>query len=124
MRLDKLMIVAVAVALVGAACAGMTRTKLERGDVFVEVTNANHLDADVYVLSGGQQHRLGLVTTNGKERFRVSPSVVAPPGYLRVAADLLASNGSFVSHELSLQPGDVVRLVVQPNVRTSYVLLR
>lgn len=123
MRTENLAIALVTALLVGA-CAGMQSTKVEKGDVLVEVTNANHLDATVYLVSGGQQHRLGMVTTNGRERFRVAPRMIAPPGYLRVAADLLASNGSFVSHELALEPGDVVRLVVQPDVRTSYVLLR
>lgn len=123
MRLEKL-VIALAVALLVGACAGMQSSKVERGDVFVEVLNANQLDADVYLLSGGQQHRLGLVTTNGRERFRVASRLVAPPGNLRVAADLLASRGSFVSEELRLEPGDVVRLMVQPNIRTSYVQFR
>lgn len=109
---------------VGAACAGTGSGKAARGDAFVEVTNHNLLDADVYLISGGQQHRLGLVTTNGRERFRVPSRLVAPPGYVQVAADLIASRGAFVSEELSMTPGDVVRLVVQPDVRTSYVTFR
>lgn len=123
MRPEKL-VIALAAALLVGACGGMQSSNVESGDVFVEVMNANQLDADVYLLSGGQQFRLGLVTTNGRERFRVAPRLVAPPGNLRVAADLLASRGSFVSEELRLEPGDVVRLMVQPNIRTSYVQFR
>lgn len=123
MRLEKL-VIALAVALLVGACAGTQSGKVQRGPVFVEVMNANQRDADVYLLSGGQQHRLGLVTTNGRERFTIAPRLVAPPGNLRVAADLLASRGSFVSEELRLEPGDVVRLMVQPNIRTSYVQFR
>lgn len=110
--------------ILGAACAGTTWGKVARGPAYVEVHNANLLDADVYLLSGGQQHRLGLVVTNARERFRVAPGLVAPPGYLRVAADLMASNAHFVSEEIALGPGDVVRLVVQPDIDTSYVVLR
>lgn len=123
MRLGRTAI-ALAGALVVAGCVGMAPGKVARGVVFVDVRNANNLDAAVYLLSGGQRHRLGLVTTNGRERFRVEPRLVAPPGYLRVAASLLASNRRFVSEEMALQPGDVVQLVVQPDISTSYVTRR
>lgn len=116
---------ALLVAALAAACATPGGTPaVERGAAYVEVTNANLLDADVYVVSGGQQHRLGFVPTNGRERFEIASRLIAPPGHLRVAADLLASNGSFVSEELRIGPGDVIRLMVQPDVDTSYVVLQ
>lgn len=123
MRIGRIAI-ALAGALIITGCVGMAPGKVARGVVFVDVRNANNLDAAVYLLSGGQTHRLGLVTTNGEERFRVEPRLVAPPGYLRVAASLLASNRRYVSEEMALQPGDVVELVVQPDIATSYVRRR
>lgn len=112
----------VAAAAIGCASTG-GKPERERGAAWVEVTNANLLDVDVYLVSGGQEHRLGMVATNRRERFAVAARLIAPPGHVRVAADLLASGGSFVSEEIRLEAGDVVRLVVQPDVNTSYVVL-
>jgi hypothetical protein len=84
---------------------------------FVRVTNQSWLDMNVYVLRSGERIRLGTVTGNHTERFRLPRGVVFSATPLRFLADPIGSSQTSQSFEISVSPGDEVSLTIPPATR-------
>lgn len=81
----------------------------------VQVENRGFSDRTIYVLrSGGDRLRLGFVTGNSTETLAIPAYVLNSAGTLRFIADPIGSREAPVTQEISVRPGDVVGLMIQP----------
>lgn len=83
------------------------------------VENNNWTDMTVYVLRDGSRARIGSVTGLGKARFRLSDALIGGAGDVRILADPLGAGERFVSHPLTILPGQEVRLRLENNIALS-----
>jgi hypothetical protein len=79
----------------------------------VRVTNRNFYDMNLFVVRFGQRLRLGTVTGNSTRTFEL-PAAWATNGPVRFLAAPIGSTGREYTEELTVQPGDVVGLTIQP----------
>lgn len=79
----------------------------------VHVTNRNFYDMNLYVVRFGQRQRLGTVPGNSSRAFEL-PAAWITNGPVRFLAAPIGGAGREFSEELSLRPGDVVGLTIQP----------
>lgn len=79
----------------------------------VQVQNQKFLDVTVYVYSsGGQRVRLGMVPGVSTRTFTIPARLIFGTASLRFQADPIGSRETPVSHDISVQPGDTVHLVI------------
>jgi hypothetical protein len=110
--------------LLALACASAEERRAARpGPVSVEVTNHNLLDANVYAVAGSQTVRLGTVTTNATQAFEL-PRALPLTHDLRFLVDPIGSAAAFLSDEIVVTGGEVVELVIQPNLDLSTTTVR
>jgi hypothetical protein len=97
----------------GGLSGGETRTGWDVGSsgdqtVQLQVSNHNFKDARIYVLWDGERRRLGMVTGNSSETFRVQ---WRPGATLRIEVDFVAGGG-FVSSGVATWPGEALEFVI------------
>jgi hypothetical protein len=80
-------------------------------EITLEVDNQNFHDATLYALRSGERRRIGNVNGLKTGRF----SFVWTDLDLRVEIHLL-SVGSYFTRPIMIEPGDEVKLTVQPNL--------
>ena len=80
----------------------------------LQVENQGFADMVIYAVNGGQRVRLGLATGNSTKSFTLPSYLVRGGGPLRFLADPVGGNRTPVSEEMTVQPGDVVRLTIPP----------
>ena len=81
------------------------------------VQNRNWLDAHVYLVRGGVRTSLGFMTALGKREFEL-PQWATLPGDVQILVNLIGGV-SYMTPVVSVNPGDVVELVVQNNIGLS-----
>ena len=89
------------------------------GSVGLVVQNQNYSDMDVYVVADGLATRLGTVTGNSKEQFRLDPSFF-PTQELRVVATPIGGNGRATTGVLNVSPGQQIDFTIAPVLRQSF----
>lgn len=110
---------AVATGLVALALAGCSQNQGDTGIIpneptILRVDNQSFNDMRIYVIQGGQRIRIG--TANGKNTstFKLPKSVISGFTTVRVEAVPIGANGSSVSEEISITPGDQLELRISP----------
>jgi hypothetical protein len=78
------------------------------------VDNQSFLDANIYVLRGGQRVRLGLARGNGRTRLTIPANLIFGATTLQFLADPVGSSRTPVSSEIRVDAGDEVRLTIPP----------
>ena len=78
----------------------------------VQVQNRNFYDMQLYVVRFGERQRLGLATGNQTTTFELPRNWLDTGGTVQFVASPVGSNQVSWSQQLSVQPGDVVRLQV------------
>ena len=103
-------------ALALAACGGSKsrRAAVPQPRTSVRVENQGFSDMTIYAIRSGQRVRLGIATGNTTTTFTIPPNLIFGATPLRFLADPLGSNRAPVSDEITVQPGDQVRLVIPP----------
>jgi hypothetical protein len=91
--------------------------------VTVSVQNNNWQDVDVYAVRDGQRVRLGHVTATRSGVF-VLPRGVALAPDLRIQVHPLAATRDFISSKLTVNPGDIVEIVVGNSLPHTAVIVR
>lgn len=81
---------------------------------FVRVENQAFLDANVYVISGGQRQRLGTTTGVSNRTFEVPRGIMFGPTQLSFLIDFIGSQRTPISDVISVSPGDTVVLTIPP----------
>lgn len=78
----------------------------------VQVQNRNFYDMQIYAVRFGERQRLGLATGNQTTTFELPRNWLDTGGTVQFVASPVGSDQVAWSQQLSVQPGDVVRLQV------------
>lgn len=98
-----------------AACAPARRGPAAgEPQTTVEVENRNFLDMRIYVLRGAQRIRIGTVTGLSTQELVLPRGLVFGATPLRFIADPVGGRAVPISQEITVVPGDQVRMVI-PN---------
>jgi hypothetical protein len=81
---------------------------------FVKVENQAFLDANVYVIAGGQRQRLGTASGAGTKTFEIPRSIMFGPTQLSFLIDFIGSQRTPISEAIIVSPGDTVVLMIPP----------
>lgn len=79
----------------------------------LRVINRNFYDFTIYLVRYGDRVRLGLATGNGTSTFEF-PSQFVQSGAVRFEANPVGGTGPGFTEQLSVRPGDVVTVQIQP----------
>lgn len=80
----------------------------------LRVTNQAYLDMTIYVVSGGQPTRLGIVTGNSTATLVIPARLINGPTTLRFQADPIGATRAPVTEQITVAPGDEVGLEIPP----------
>ncbi len=80
----------------------------------VRVENQGFSDMTIYAVRSGQRVRLGTAAGNSTTTFTIPANLIFGATPLRFIADPIGANRTPVSDEITVQPGDQVRLVLPP----------
>lgn len=79
----------------------------------LRVVNRNFYDFTIYLVRFGDRVRLGLATGNNTTVFEF-PSQFVQSGTVRFEANPVGGNGPAFTEQLSVRPGEVVSVQIQP----------
>jgi hypothetical protein len=79
----------------------------------LRVINRNFYDFTIYLIRYGDRVRLGLATGNGTSTFEF-PSQFVQSGAVQFEANPVGGTGPGFTEQLSVRPGDVVTVQIQP----------
>lgn len=104
-------------ALALAGCGGHNNTEpglIPDQRTVLRVDNQSFNDMRIYVVQGGQRIRVG--TANGKNEsvFKLPKSVISGYTTIRVQAVPIGANGSSISQEITVTPGEDLSLRISP----------
>jgi hypothetical protein len=85
----------------------------------VEVENHHWSDVVVYLMNGSQSQRLGMVTGVSTNRFLFPYRQIAAGGRLRLRAHAVGEEGSFISEDVVVQPGQSIKWTLESDLRRS-----
>ena len=107
------------VAMLGLALAACGGSKSRSAPIpqprtSVRVENQGFSDMTIYAIRSGQRVRLGNAPGNSTTVFTIPSNLIFGATPLRFLADPIGSNRTPVSDEITVQPGDQVRLVLPP----------
>lgn len=99
-----------------AACGGSKRRSAPAPQprTTVRVENQGFSDMTIYAIRSGQRVRLGTAPGNSSTTFTIPANLIFGATPLRFLADPIGSSRTPVSDEITVQPGDQVRLVIPP----------
>ena len=103
--------VALCLSLLAGGCGGRSvpnpfRTRIGAEPMVLEVENRHWADMTISVRRGAHSVRLGLVTTNNSQRFRIPAEAGAPGMSVTFLADPVGSGAVYVSPLVTLVEGD------------------
>lgn len=110
----------VAAAVLIAALPGCSHSPPPRSEgpppksTVLRVVNHNFYDMTIYLVRFGDRVRLGLAPGNSTSTFEF-PSQFVQSGTVRFEAHPVGTNGRAFTEELSVLPGDVVSVEIQPS---------
>jgi hypothetical protein len=111
------------VVLVLGGCGGRSRSPFRAGGgdeaIRVEVRNDNFLDVTVYVLPDGVSHRIGDVTGSSSATLDVPARLIFAATSMRLLVNPIGSREAYLSEEIPVSPGDLIRLNVASQIRMS-----
>ena len=91
----------------------------EGSGVMIVVRNQNFSDMDVYAIASGLPSRLGTVTGNSSQTFKVNESFVAGTGDFRLVATPIGGNGRASSGPLQVSGGRTVYFTIGSSLAQS-----
>ena len=101
-------------AVVGCGGSKSRSAAIPQPRTTVRVENQGFSDMTVYAIRSGQRVRLGNAPGNTTTTFTIPANLIFGATPLRFLADPIGSNRTPVSDEITVQPGDQVRLVLPP----------
>ena len=98
-----------------AACGTRRQSNVRSAErTVVEVDNQGFADMTVYVYEGTRRVRLGLATGASTTKLTLPASMARGVRSLRFLCDPIGGNRKSVSQEITVGPGDTIRLVIPP----------
>jgi hypothetical protein len=114
MRTRRTFVVAM-LGLVLAACGSKSRAPaVPQPRTSLRVENQGFADMTIYAIRSGQRVRLGIATGSSTSTFTIPANLIFGATPLRFLADPIGGRGTPVSDEITVQPGDQVRLIIPP----------
>lgn len=102
-------------AVLASACASGGQERAEEAPTYVTVDNQSRFDMTIYVVrDNGQRVRIGRVTSVSRERLQIPSYLIFGITTLRFLADPLAAQGSPISNEIMISPGEEIVLTIPP----------
>lgn len=103
------------VPVLAGGCGSAAQTGEPQPRTTLEVDNQASLDMTIYVIrSGGNRERLGTSTAHTRMTFTIPARLMFGLTPLRFQADPIGSDRAPVSQEITVSPGDNVRLIIPP----------
>jgi hypothetical protein len=116
-------VAAILVVLVLSGCGGRSRSPFRAGGgdeaIRVEVRNDNFLDVTVYVMPDGVSYRIGDVTGSSSATLDVPPRLIFAATSVRLLVNPIGSRQAYLSEEILVSPGDLIRLHVASQIQMS-----
>jgi hypothetical protein len=98
-----------------AACGSKSKSApIPQPRTTVLVENQGFADMTIYAIRSGQRVRLGQASGNSTTTFTIPANLIFGATPLRFLADPIGGRGTPISDEITVQPGDQVRLVLPP----------
>jgi hypothetical protein len=110
-------IVALTLATTSCGPTASSETPEPAGPTILVVENESTLQVTVYVLRDSQRQRLGIAEALGSTRLRIPDNIVFGATPLRFEVHPLASRATPISTQITVYPGDEVRLRVPSTIR-------
>lgn len=110
------------ISLAAGGCAWGTRQTTPTpgtAPAYVQVSNHNWLDMDVYAAGAGGRTRLGTVTTGQTVKYRLPRTYLAGTGVLYLIADPVGSPYVYTSSGILVDPGATVDWRLENNLALS-----
>ena len=83
------------------------------GKTPVRVENRNFLDMKVYViLRNAERIRIGTVTGNSTQTLYIPEGLIIGAGTVQFIADPIGGNQAPISQDITVQPGEVIDLII------------
>lgn len=104
-------------ALVVAGCGGNNTAETGLNPVnatVLKVENNGFSDMRIYVYQGGQRIRLGTANGHQTSTFKLNKALVPGITSLRFEAVPIGAQGSSVSEQITVSPGESITLTIQP----------
>ncbi len=137
MRRMGIVLVVAAVALAGGCASGRGAVRGDQsgaGDndalaapeanTWVHASNQNWQDIDLFLVRPGLKVRLGMVTSMGSMSFRIPKSVMDGSAGVRLLVSPIGGGNEYMTPEIALNPGEVVQLEVENELRLSSYSVR
>jgi hypothetical protein len=115
------------IALIAAAIAcGGERSPISSNlqssdDAFLIVQNDHWLDATIYAVRAGTQHRLGTARGLATDTIPLRLTVVGGAGSVRLVAEPIGQTGRHVSEPINVDRGDLVEYQIKNPLNLSTV---
>ena len=109
-----LLIAMIGLAAVACGGKGSRSAPIPQPRTTVRVENQGFADMTIYAIRSGQRVRLGQASGNSTTTFTIPANLIFGATPLRFLADPIGGRRTPVSEEITVQPGDQVRLVIPP----------
>lgn len=97
------------------ACGGRrNQPRLPDPPTYLTVQNQSFSDMNIYALRSTQRIRLGMVTGNSTKQLTIPAYLIFGATSLRFLADPIGSQRTPISHEITVEPGDNIELIIPP----------
>lgn len=100
--------------LVAGACFRRQGNVPAQEPASLAVENQNFLDADIFVLRGGERIRIGTVTGQRTATFTIPPNLIFGMSTLQFRVHPIGATRDLISASIQVGPGDEVRLTISP----------
>lgn len=100
--------------------SAMARVKLPP---LLSVQNDNWLDVHVYAVRDGEPYSLGVVTGPGETVFDLPAMMTTPGARVQILALPIGGTADYLSPEIDINPGDVVKLSIANALPLSNVIV-
>lgn len=87
-------------------------------EVTLDVENHNWSDMAIYSVVHGTRHRLGTVSTAGREVFRL-PSTLAGNRSVQLLLRPIGGGGQFLTDQIMVNPGEMIELRIENHLPLS-----
>ncbi len=91
----------------------------QKTETVLEVESHHWSDIVIYLVNGSQAQRLGMVNGVSTNRFILPYRYIASGGRLRLRAHPVGGQESFTSEDVSVQPGQWVKWILESDLRRS-----
>ena len=91
------------------------------GEIILEIHNNHWNDVDIFVLHDGVAERVGMVIAASSAVIALRPSQVGSSGVIRLRADVIGSEESITTENLSVRNGSTIEWTLESQLARSHV---